>query len=147
MDDHEVEDIRIAGMLHDIGMIALPDHIMSKPGPLTSDEYERVKDHPRIGAELLSPLRFLSRASEYVLFHHERLNGSGYPDGLTGAETPLGAQVVGVAESFVTLTERRPFRSPAARTEALDTLHMSEGVWFDSDLLDALTRSLQTQAT
>jgi two-component system response regulator RpfG len=145
MDDHETEEVRIAGALHDIGMIALPDHIMSKPGPLTGDEYELVKEHPRIGAELLSPLRFLSRAAEYVLFHHERMNGSGYPDGLTGAETPLGAQVVGVAESYVTLTEQRPFRSSAERGEALETLRMSEGVWFDSELLDALARSLQPQ--
>lgn len=137
----DVEDVRIAGMLHDIGMIAMPDEIMSKTGPLTELEYEQVKEHPRIGAELLAPVRILSRASEYVLFHHERINGSGYPDGLTGAETPLGAQIVGVAESYVTLIETRPFRSSVTPSEAIETLRMSEGVWFDSDLLDALTRT------
>ncbi len=141
LDDHEVEDVRIAGMLHDIGMITLPDDIMRKPGPLSGPEYDQVKEHPRIGAELLAPLRIFSRASEYVLFHHERINGSGYPDGLTGSETPLGAQIVGIAESFVTLTETRPFRPSVSDSEALETLRMSEGVWFDSDLLDALART------
>jgi putative two-component system response regulator len=142
LDEPELEDVRTAGMLHDIGMIALPDRIMQKPGPLTEGEYERVKEHPRLGAELLAPIRILSRVTEYVLFHHERVNGSGYPDGLTGAETPLGAQIVGVAESFVTLTESRPFRSSVSPEEALETLRMSEGVWFDSELLEALGRVL-----
>jgi response regulator RpfG family c-di-GMP phosphodiesterase len=140
----DVDDVRIAGMLHDIGMVSMPDDIMKKPGPLSGEEYEVIKEHPRIGAELLAPLRILSRASEYVLFHHERVNGSGYPDGLTGAETPLGAQIVGVAESYSTLIEVRPFRPPVTTSEALETLRMSEGVWFDSDLLDALARVVAT---
>lgn len=138
----DVEDVRVAGMLHDIGMISMPDAIMNKPGPLSGEEYALVKEHPRIGAELLAPLRILSRASEYVLFHHERVNGSGYPDGLTDAETPLGAQIVGVAESYVTLTEPRPFRPSVTPDEAIETLRMSEGVWFDSDLLDALASTV-----
>jgi response regulator RpfG family c-di-GMP phosphodiesterase len=139
MDAEDVEDVRVAGMLHDIGMVSMPDEIMTKPGPLSGPEYELIKEHPRIGAEVLAPLRILSRASEYVLFHHERINGSGYPDGLTGPETPLGAQIVGVAESFVTLTEKRPFRPSVGPSEAMETLRMSEGVWFDSELLDALS--------
>lgn len=144
MDTEDIEDVRVAAMLHDIGMMSMPDEIMNKPGPLTGPEYELVKEHPRIGAELLAPLRILSRASEYVLYHHERINGSGYPDGLTGAETPMGAQIVGVAESFATLTETRPFRPSVSPREAVQTLRMSEGVWFDSELLDALAHVVQT---
>lgn len=140
LEPEDVQDVKVAGLLHDIGMVSMPDDIMKKAGPLSGPEYELIKEHPRIGAELLAPLRILSRASEYVLFHHERLNGSGYPDGLTGPETPLGAQIVGVAESFATLTETRPFRPSVDATEAIETLRMSEGVWFDSDLLDALAR-------
>lgn len=147
LDPTEVEDVRVAGMLHDIGMTAMPDAIMKKAGPLTEPEYDQIKEHARIGAELLAPLRILSRASEYVLFHHERFNGSGYPDGLTGAETPLGAQIVGVAESYVTLTERRPFRPSVSRAEALETLRMSEGVWFESELLDALEQTMIEDAS
>lgn len=138
LEPEDVQDIKVAGLLHDIGMVSMPDEIMNKPGPLSGPEYELIKEHPRIGAELLAPLRILSRASEYVLFHHERINGSGYPDGLTGPETPLGAQIIGVAESFTTLTESRPFRPSVTPEEAIETLRMSEGVWFDSDLLDAL---------
>jgi cyclic di-GMP phosphodiesterase len=139
----EVEDVRVAAMLHDIGMVALPDEIIAKEGPLSEAEYEAVKEHPRLGAELLAPLPAFRRAADYLLFHHERLNGSGYPDGLTGNETPLGAQIVGVAESYVTLIETRPFRPAVSEAEAMQTLRMSEGVWFDVELLDALARTLQ----
>ncbi len=138
VDSGEVEEIRNAGLLRDIGMINTPDSILQKNGPLTAEERESVMKHVTVGAAILLPLESLGRAAEYVRYHHERIDGSGYPEGRRGGEIPLGAQIVGLADSYCALTAHRPFRPAFSPTEAIETLRGSEGVWFRPDLLNAL---------
>ncbi len=134
----EVEEIRNAGLLHDIGMINTRDAVLQKSGPLTEQEHEHLKNHVTVAAEILQPLTYLGRSVEYIRYHHERLDGSGYPEGRRGDEIPLGAQIVGVADAYSTLTEQHPFRPAVSPTEALQALRGAEGVWFDRRLLAAL---------
>ena len=133
-----VKEVRVAGLLHDIGMIRIPDSILNKPAALTPQEYQQIKEHVTIGAEILRPLTYLGRSLEYVRHHHERLDGSGYPDGLKGNDTPLGARILALAESYVSLSEERPFRPALSPLEALETLGATEGMWYERRLLDAL---------
>jgi putative nucleotidyltransferase with HDIG domain len=134
----EVEEIRNAGLLHDIGMIHTPDSILGKPGPLTPDEFTTIKDHVTVGAAILSPLHHLGRALDYIRYHHERVDGSGYPEGLSNGEIPFGAQLVGAADAFCALTGDRPYQSSVTPTEALQVLHASQGRWFSPRVLEAL---------
>lgn len=134
----DLEAIRVAGLLHDIGMISVPDTILNKGEDLTAEEIEFVREHTRLAERVLRPFTHLGAAVDYVLAHHERLDGSGYPLGLAGRELSLGAQVVGVADVYVALTETRPFRDAVSTEEALSTLRGTEGMWFSGRVLDAL---------
>jgi len=141
-DPPQVREIGIAGLLHDIGMLGVPEMILHKEAALTPDEFAQVKRHVEIGVSILQPLAHLGAVIEYIRCHHERLNGSGYPRGLKGDEIPLGAQIVGVAESYNALTTDRPYRQRCKPSEAVTSLRASEGVWFSSRTLDALESSI-----
>jgi HD-GYP domain-containing protein (c-di-GMP phosphodiesterase class II) len=119
-------------------MIAVPDAILNKGENLTTAEYARVREHPVLAESVLRPFTHLGAAVDYVLSHHERLDGSGYPRGLGAREISLGAQIVAVADSYVAMVESRPFREAALPDDALATLRGAEGVWFASRVLDAL---------
>jgi putative two-component system response regulator len=108
--DEEVEQVRQAGRLHDIGMICVPEGVQSKKGSLTPAEFELVKRHPIVGAQILTPLPHLSHAATFVRGHHERWDGKGYPDGLAGESIPWGARLIGAAEIYDALTTARPYR-------------------------------------
>jgi putative two-component system response regulator len=136
----EVRACKTAGFLHDIGMIAIPDAILEKTSPLTKDESERIQEHCRIGKELLEPFTHLGRVPHYVFHHHERVDGSGYPDGLTGRDIPLGAQIVAAADSFRALVEPRPYREAHGPTEAIEILIGTAGIWHSEEVLSALAR-------
>ena len=128
------------GYFHDIGKIALPDAILLKPGPLTSDEFERVKEHPVVGDRLCGDLRALNRVRTIVRFHHERLDGSGYPDGLRGDEIPLLAQIIGVVDVYDAMTTNRPYRDARTSEEALAELAREVRCgWRRADLVEAFT--------
>lgn len=142
-DQQGAVEVSTAGLLHDIGMIGVPRSILHTTSTLTSKEYQQVKLHVKIGASILEPLTHLGRVVEYVRYHHERLNGSGYLEGLKNDEIPLGAQIVGLAESYIALTMDRPFRSRCSTAEALLTLRAGEGIWFQSRLLDALETAVR----
>ncbi|HKK93730.1 MAG TPA: HD domain-containing phosphohydrolase [Longimicrobiales bacterium] len=137
----EVSSIQTAGLLHDLGMIAVPDAVVNKPGKLTREEFDAVKTHPRQAAEILAPMKHLGPVVRYIVEHHERLDGSGYPDGKSGDEISMGGQIVGLAEVWTALTEDRSFRSGKSRAEAVETLSGTEGSWFSSDVLRALRMS------
>ena len=109
--------VRTAALLHDIGNMAVPEHILSKPESLTPEEFERVKIHPRVGAEILRDVPFAAPVSELVLCHHERWDGTGYPAGLHGEQIPIGARILAIADCFSTLqaTGRTGRRAPRAR--------------------------------
>ena len=137
----EIASIKTAGLLHDIGMIAVSDAIVNKPGALTPEEVRAVQAHPQRGAEIVAPMEHLAEIRRYILEHHERLDGSGYPDGKRGDEISLGGQIVGLAEAWTALTEDRSFRSGKSAIEAIETLSGTEGAWFSRDLLTALRRA------
>ncbi len=134
----DIDDLRTAGLLHDIGMIAIPDSITHKEGQLTEEEYQRVREHVEVGVGILEPLPHVGQVVSLVRKHHERLDGSGYPQGLRGAEISLAAQVVGLAEHYASLTETRPHRPAFSTDKALETLNGKENVWFEARVVDAL---------
>jgi HD-GYP domain-containing protein (c-di-GMP phosphodiesterase class II) len=136
----EVGLCKTAGFLHDIGMIAIPDKILEKASPLTEEEARQIQGHCAVAREILEPFAHLGPVPEYVYHHHERVDGSGYPDGLKEEEIPLPAQVVGVAESFTALVETRAFRPAHSLPEALEILLGTEGIWHSKRVLEALTR-------
>ncbi|RMF20511.1 MAG: response regulator [Deltaproteobacteria bacterium] len=142
-DEEGREELRTAGLLHDIGMIAIHESVTNKNGQLTDEEYDQVKKHVEIAANILQPLTHLGRAVEYVRGHHELLNGSGYPRGLKGDQIPLGAQIVGLAETYVSMTEDRAFRPAYAPAEALETLREGRGIWFEPRVCEALEKVLR----
>jgi putative two-component system response regulator len=116
--DDDLDALQRGGYLHDVGKVGVPDSVLLKPGPLTPAEFEVMKRHPDIGDSLCAPLQSLKKVRPIVRFHHERLDGSGYPLGLRGDEVPLLAQIVGVVDVFDALTACRPYRGPLSTEEA-----------------------------
>ena len=110
LSDSEVQAVRTAALLHDVGNMAVPEHILSKPEALTPEEFERVKIHPRVGAEILRNVPFGAPVAELVLCHHERWDGLGYPAGLRGEDIPIGARILAIADCYSTLQTDRPYR-------------------------------------
>ena len=104
------ESIRVASLLHDVGKIGVPDHILTKPGPLTEEEFEHIRRHPALGAEILSNVTMFGQEAMLVRHHHERWDGKGYPDGLTGEESPLAARVIMVADSIDAMLMERTYK-------------------------------------
>lgn len=141
LEEREVEVIRVAGMLHDIGMIGIPDAIVDKPGALTAEEVETIRTHCEAGAAIMEPMKHLGASRLYVLEHHERLDGSGYPGGKHGDEISLGGQIVGIAEAWAGIIESRPHRGGRSREEGYEILSAHEGRWFSADVTRALIDS------
>ena len=133
----ELAALHRGGYLHDIGKIAVPDAILLKPSPLTSVEYEVIKEHTVIGAKLCGDLRSFVPVRPIVRHHHERLDGSGYPDGLRGDDIPLLAQIVGVVDAFDAITTARPYRPARSREQAFAELRadVARGL-FSGDLVE-----------
>jgi putative two-component system response regulator len=121
--DEEIEQVRQAGLLHDIGMIAVPEGLLSKEGPLTPAEFEAVKRHAAVGSEILAPLPHLSTVNGFVRNHHERWDGKGYPDGLAGEAIPWGARIIGAAEVYDALASARPYREQLTPELAVERMH------------------------
>jgi putative two-component system response regulator len=124
----ELIALRRGGYFHDIGKIAVPDAILLKAGPLTAEEYERVKTHTVIGESLCGDLRALRRVKPIVRWHHERIDGSGYPDGLTGDAIPLAAQIIGIVDLFDAMTTTRPYRPAQSRDQAFQELQREASI-------------------
>lgn len=136
-EEHLVAMMRGA-LLHDIGKIGIPDHILRKPGPLTPEEWEIMKAHTRNGYEMLRPMEFLRDAAPIILHHHERFDGSGYPDGLIGHAIPLGARIFAVADAYDALTSDRPYRRRRSHAAAVAEIVRCAGSHFDPDVVQAL---------
>ena len=120
--EREHRGVKTAALLHDIGKLAVPEYILSKPGPLTAEEFARVQAHPRVGAEIISNVPFPYPVVPLVRSHHERWDGSGYPDGLAGEDIPLGARVISVVDYYDALTCDCPYRRAVPEAVALATL-------------------------
>lgn len=141
--EDEVDKIKSAARIHDIGKIGIPDSILLKPGPLTEGEWEIMKRHPLIGADILKGLEVYDRAIDIVRHEHERWDGSGYPDGLRGTAIPLGARIVAVADVYDALISDRPYRKAFPREKALEMIREMRGTKLDPEVVDALFRVLE----
>jgi putative two-component system response regulator len=141
MNDDEIEAVRTAGMLHDVGMMAVPDALVEKESALTEDEFEVIRSHCDRGVEILRPMKHLGPTVRYIHEHHERLNGSGYPEGKKGDEISLGGQIVGIAEAWIAILESRAYRNGLSREEGLEMLMELQGQWFSQEVTDALQRA------
>jgi putative nucleotidyltransferase with HDIG domain len=141
LSEEQCNTIRVGGILHDLGKIAIPDSILLKPGKLTPEEYEIIKTHPQEGAQILAEHPEQKDVSEIVMHHHERWDGKGYPDGLKGDEIPLGSRIVNACDAFDTITQARVFR-PTVKTpaEAIRELRQLAGSWYDPGVITALEK-------
>ena len=125
--EEELRDLRIACLLHDVGKVAVPDEILLKPGALNAGETEIVRQHPAIGENICAPLKSLRRILPVIRHHHERMDGSGYPDGIRGHEIPLMARILQIADIYDALITDRPYRDALSSEEALETISREAG--------------------
>ncbi len=133
--DEELPHIERGALLHDIGKIGVPDHILYKPGPLTPDEWEIMKQHPVIGYKMCMKVEMLRPAAPIVLHHHERWDGKGYPYGLSGEEIPLGARIFAIADTLDAMTSDRPYRKALSFAQAREEIERCAGSQFDPELV------------
>jgi diguanylate cyclase (GGDEF)-like protein/putative nucleotidyltransferase with HDIG domain len=147
LSDADVQAVRTAALLHDVGNMAVPEHILSKPEALTPEEFERVKIHPRVGAEILRQVPFGAPVGELVLCHHERWDGLGYPAGLRGEAIPLGARILAIADCYSTLQADRPYRPARSQADALAVLREFSGKSFDPTLVDLFMARIEVSSS
>jgi len=140
MNREQVEDINFAALLHDIGKIGIRDNILCKPGRLTDEEFKIIKDHPVISAQILAPVEFLKDKIPMVKHHHERYDGSGYPDGLVGKDIPLGARIISVADAFDAMTSDRSYRKGMSFEVAIEELIRCKNTQFDEKIVDIFSK-------
>ncbi|MDQ7834719.1 MAG: response regulator [Humidesulfovibrio sp.] len=137
-----VETAHIAGRLHDIGKVGIPDSVLQKPGKLTEDEFNIIKTHPGIGARILEPIPSLFEVATIIHAHHEKYDGSGYPRGLTGEQIPFLARVLALADAYDALTSDRPYRQGMGKQQALAIIKKGRGSHFCPTCLDAFLESI-----
>jgi len=131
--------------LHDIGKVGIPEQILSKRGPLSAEEWTVMRTHPVIGAQIVAPISFLRGAVDLVRHHHERFDGTGYPDGLRGEEIPLTARVFAVADSFDAMTSDRPYRGAMGVERALVEIEGGAGTQFDPDMVRVFVQMMHEE--
>lgn len=137
LSEERIQEIHIAGSLHDLGKIAVPQDILSKPGKLTDLEFAIIKTHPQVGYNILRPLEIPGQISQIIIQHHERINGSGYPYGLEAHEILLEAKILGVADVIEAMCSHRPYRPALGIDKALDEITKKKGILFDSEVVDS----------
>ncbi len=140
LDEDTVDGIRLAANIHDLGKIGLPAEILTRPGGLRPAEYELIKGHSRVGSEILQDIAFPWPVAQMILQHHERLDGSGYPDGLRGDEILLGARIIAVADVVDAMATDRPYRAALGIDAALQEIEANRGRLYDPDVVDACLR-------
>ena len=140
LSEHELEALRAAALLHDIGKLAVPEHIISKPGRLTPEEFEKMKIHPVVGAEILERVQFPYPVVPVVRSHHEKWDGSGYPSGLKGEDIPLGARILSVVDCLDALASDRQYRKAIPLAEAMEIVRSESGKSFDPRVVEVLDR-------
>lgn len=138
LSDKEVQNIFYATPMHDVGKVGIPDKILLKPGKLTKEEFECMKTHTTIGAKILSDSKadIIQIAKKIALSHHEKWNGTGYPEGLSGTQIPLEGRIVGLLDVFDALTSKRPYKNPYPLDIALEIIKKERGKHFDPDIVD-----------
>jgi len=136
LEERDIEKVRLGAILHDVGKIGIPDFVLLKPGPLTPEELALIRTHPALGDQLLEPLELLRDVRPIVRHHHERWDGAGYPDGLTGEDIPLAARVVAVADAAEAMSAPRAYREPIGRTQIVRQLQEGSGKQWDPNLVE-----------
>jgi putative two-component system response regulator len=134
LDRAELDAVTFGALLHDVGKIGVPDHVLTKPGPLDDDEWELIRRHPEIGERICAPLRSFAAFGPIIRHHHERWDGQGYPEGMRGEQIPIGARIVGLVDAFDAITHDRPYRPARTLDQALEELAGHGGRQFDPDL-------------
>ena len=149
MSENEIQGVKTAALLHDIGKLAVPEHILSKPGPLTPEEFQKIRAHPKVGADIVSSVPFPYPVAPLILSHHERWDGKGYPVGLKGEEIPLGARILSVVDYFDALMAERPYHKAMNFEAAIGLLLQEAGKGLDPTVVDKfieLLPDLQAEA-
>jgi HD-GYP domain-containing protein (c-di-GMP phosphodiesterase class II) len=131
-----IEDLRFSAPIHDIGKVTVAREVLRKVGPLTLEELAAIRTHPSAGADIVRPIASARRALPYVLFHHERWDGGGYPSGLRGEAIPLEARVLAVADAFDAMVSPRPYRRALPHERALDEIRTCAGTQFDPEIAE-----------
>ena len=139
----EIERIRDAGLLHDIGKIGISDAVLLKPGRLTDEEFMVIRQHPEIGKKILAPVRSLQDKIPLIYHHHERYDGGGYPEGLKGDEIPLGARILAVADAYQAMTSDRPYRKALPQEVAINELEKGKDKQFEAKMVDVFVSILK----
>lgn len=140
LSEWRMKGVHVTGLLHDVGKMAVPSEILSKPGRLTQPEFSIIKSHPRVGYEILEMIEFPWPVTQVILQHHERLDGSGYPDGLSGEDVILEARLLGVADVVEAMSSHRPYRPALGIDSALNEISQGKDVLYDSAVVDACLR-------
>ena len=142
MPETEIQGVKTAALLHDIGKLAVPEHILSKPGPLTPEEFQKIRAHPKIGADIISAVPFPYPVAPLILSHHERWDGKGYPSGLKGEEIPLGARILSVVDYFDALMAERPYHKAMPFDAAVALLQQERGKALDPHVVETFISML-----
>jgi len=140
----EINNLRFGSILHDIGKIQISEEILNKEGPLSDDEWDEMRKHPQMGAELIDGIHYLEPALPVILYHHERWNGSGYPFALTDETIPVAARIVAIADSFDAMTTKRPYRMELTPEEATSEIISGSGTQYDPLLVEAFQHAWHT---
>ena len=140
--DQDLEDIRRGALLHDIGKIAVPDHILRKPGPLTDAEWVIMRTHPKAAYDILKPIKHLANSLDIPYCHHERWDGAGYPRGLKGDAIPLSARIFAVIDAWDALLSDRPYRKAWERERVIEHIRDNSGTHFDPDVVNLFLKMM-----
>jgi putative nucleotidyltransferase with HDIG domain len=138
--EEQIEGIRMAGLIHDIGKINIPAEILTKPGHLSEIQYNMVKIHPQVGCDILREIKFPWPVAQIVLQHHERMDGSGYPQGLSGEKIILEARILAVADTVEAMSSHRSYRAAHGKEMALDEISRNRGTLYDPEVVDVCLR-------
>ncbi len=147
MSSNDIQGVKTAALLHDIGKLAVPEHILSKPGPLTQEEFQKIRIHPQVGAEIIAGVPFPYPVAPLILSHHERWDGKGYPAGMKGEEIPAGARILAVVDYFDALTSERPYHKAMTDDGAVGLLRQEAGKALDPNLVQKFIENLDALRT
>ncbi len=142
--EKQLGDLKMGGLLHDIGKIGVPDSILNKPGPLSPEEFEIMKKHPETGAHMVESIPFLKQAIPYILYHHERHDGTGYPRGLKGDDIPFPGRLLAVVDTLDAITSDRPYRGGRSLSEAIEEIKQNSGSQFHPEVVNACVRAYES---
>lgn len=143
--DQELYELEVSALFHDVGKIGVPDHILNKPSRLDEDEFQVMKKHPEMSAEILRGYDIFETAATNAKHHHERFDGRGYPDGLKGESIPLFSRIILIADTFDAMTSTRPYRKGLPYSVAFEELMQFSGSQFDTDLVKAFIRGMRKE--